>query len=202
MVKIILEKLKECYPDSECTLDYAEPWQLLFSTRLAAQCTDERVNKITPALYARYNTLEKMSEADINELEEYVRTCGFFRKKAEDLKNCAGILAKKHGGILPNTIEELIKLPGVGRKTANLIMGAVYNMPAIIADTHCIRLSNRFGFVRTNDPKKVETELKKLIPPKEQTNYCHRCVAHGRAVCKAVNPKCSICELRLICPKV
>ena len=198
----IVDILKKEYPIPECTLDYTEAWQLLFNARLAAQCTDKRVNEVAVELYKRFPTLEDFANADIPELEEYIRPTGFFRVKSADLKNAAIILLAKHGGKVPSTMEELLELPGVGRKVANLILGDVYNVPgAVVADTHCIRLSNRFGLCETKDPKKVEFALRELISPNETNNFCHRLVLHGRAVCDARNPRCSECCLYEHCQR-
>ena len=196
----IVEALKKEYPIPECTLDYDHVWQLLFNARLAAQFTDKRVNEVAVGLYKRFPTLEDFANADISEIEEYVRPTGFFRVKSADLKNAAIILLAKHGGKVPDTMDELLELPGVGRKVANLILGDVYNVPgAVVADTHCIRLSNRMGLCNTKDPKKVEFALRGLIEPTETNDFCHRLVLHGRAVCDARNPKCQECCLYEYC---
>ncbi len=198
----IVEKLKEIYPETDCSLTYKEPWQLLFSARLAAQCTDERVNQVAVPLYAKYPTLEAFANADLDELEAIIRPTGFFRIKARDLKNAAILLLSKFGGQVPHTMDELLEIPGVGRKVANLMLGDIYKQPAIVADTHCIRLSNRFGLCDSKDPKKVEFRLKELIPPEEQNDFCHRLVWYGRAVCTARSPKCHDCELFALCARV
>lgn len=196
----IINALKIEYPDAVCSLDFDKDYELLFSVRLAAQCTDERVNKITPALFERYPTLEAFADADISDVEELVRSCGFFRTKARDIVHCAQLLLSEYGGAVPDTMEQLLKLPGVGRKTANLILGDVYNKPAIVVDTHCIRLSNRMGLVdNLKDPVKIETQLRKILPPEESSNFCHRLVLHGRAVCTARVPRCSKCCVFHIC---
>jgi len=196
----LTELLKEEYPIPECTLDHEEAWQLLFNARLAAQCTDKRVNEVAIGLYARYPTLEDFANADIAELEELVRPTGFFRMKARDLKNAAILMLARHGGRVPDTMEELLELPGVGRKVANLILGDVYKLPgAVVADTHCIRLSNRMGLCDTKDPKKVEFALRELLDPAESNDFCHRLVLHGRAVCDARKPKCEACRLAPFC---
>lgn len=197
----IVRLLKTEYPIPECTLDHDAAWQLLFNARLAAQCTDKRVNEVAVGLYKRFPTLEDFASADISELEEYIRPTGFFRVKSADLKNAAIMLLSKFGGKVPDTMDELLELPGVGRKVANLILGDVYNVPgAVVADTHCIRLSNRMGLCDTKDPKKVEFALRELIDPAETNDFCHRLVLHGRAVCDARNPKCSSCALAHLCP--
>ncbi len=200
-VKKIVDLLKSIYPDADCTLDFAEAWQLLFSTRLAAQCTDARVNIVAEVLYKRYPTLEAMAEADIEELSQIVKPCGFYHTKAKDIKSASKILIEKYNSVVPDTMEELLTLPGIGRKTANLILGEVYHKPAVVTDTHCIRLSNRLGIVSTDDPGKVETALREQIPENEQLMLCHRFVYHGRAVCAARSPKCGVCILSEVCPK-
>ncbi len=198
----IMEKLKEIYPEADCSLDYKEPWQLLFSARLAAQCTDERVNQVSIPLYEKYPTLEAFAEADLDELEAIIRPTGFFRVKARDLKNAAILLLSKFNGQVPQTMEELLEIPGVGRKVANLMLGDIYKKPAVVADTHCIRLSNRFGLCDSKDPKKVEFRLKELLPPEEQNDFCHRLVWFGRDVCTARNPKCHDCPLFELCARI
>ncbi|MBQ6846757.1 MAG: endonuclease III [Oscillospiraceae bacterium] len=164
----IVARLKKLYPDAECSLAYKEPYQLLFATRLSAQCTDARVNIVTRELYSRYKTLEEIAACDISELEKIVHPCGVFRMKAKDIRASANMLIEKFGGKVPDTMEELLTLPGVGRKTANLILGDIYGKPAIVADTHCIRISNKLGLCDTKDPKKVEMRLKQIVPPDEQ----------------------------------
>ena len=200
-VNAIVGRLEEEYPLAECTLDYGKDYELLFSVRLAAQCTDERVNQITPALFARFPTLESFAEADVREVEDYIRSCGFFRSKARDIVACAQTLLIRHGGKVPGTMEELLKLPGVGRKTANLILGDVFHAPgAVVVDTHCIRLSNRMGLVdNVKDPAKIEPILRAELPPEKSSDFCHRLVLHGRAVCTARAPKCEVCCLRDLC---
>ena len=189
------------YPEAGCTLDYDKAYELLFSVRLAAQCTDERVNLITPALFARFPTLEAFAEADVEEVERYVHACGFFRAKARDIVACAQMLLEKHGGRVPDTMEELTALPGVGRKTANLILGDVYRVPgSTVVDTHCIRLSNRTGLVDdVKDPVKIEMALRRLLPPEKSSDFCHCLVLHGRAVCDARKPACERCCVRHLC---
>lgn len=189
------------YPEAECSLTYEKDWQLLFAARLAAQCTDERVNRVTPGLFARWPSLEAIAEADAAELEDAVRSCGFFRTKARDIKACAGVLLERHGGVLPGNMDELLALPGVGRKTANLILGDIFGKPAIVADTHCIRLSNRLGLCDTKDPHGVEKELRAVIAPSDGNDFCHRLVMHGRAVCTARAPACGRCVLAELCPQ-
>ena len=197
----IVNGLKELYPDGVCSLDYRKDYELLFSVRLAAQCTDERVNKVTPALYARFPTLEALAEADIAEVERYIHSTGFFRAKAKDIVLSAQTLLRDYGGKVPDTMEDLLKLPGVGRKTANLILGDVYHVPGVVvADTHCIRISGLLGLTDgSKDPGKVETQLRAVLPPEESNNFCHRLVLHGRAVCIARRPQCQDCVLRPWC---
>lgn len=199
-VQEILSCLEQAYPLAECSLEYEKDYELLFSVRLAAQCTDERVNKITPALFARFPTLQAFAEADVAEVEEYIHSCGFFRSKAKDIVSCAQVLLTQYGGRVPDTMEELVKLPGVGRKTANLILGDVYHKPAVVVDTHCIRLSNRMGLVdNLKDPVKIETALRAILPPEQSSDFCHRLVLHGRAVCDARKPQCALCCVRHVC---
>lgn len=197
----IISRLEAEYPDAMCTLDYSRDYELLFSVRLAAQCTDERVNKISPALFARFPTLESFAEADVSEVEELVKSCGFYHTKARDIVECAKILLTRFGGRVPGTMEELLTLPGVGRKTANLILGDVYNAPgAVTVDTHCIRLTNRMGLVdNLKDPVKIESALRAELPPDKTNNFSHRMVLHGRAVCTARAPKCERCCVRHVC---
>lgn len=195
----IVEGLKKDYPQAECSLNYAEPYQLLFATRLSAQCTDARVNIVTKELYARFTTLREIAECDIAELEKIVHPCGVFRMKARDIRACANVLIEKFGGEVPDTMEELLSLPGVGRKTANLILGDIFGKPAVVADTHCIRISNKLGLCNSTDPKKVELRLKEIVPPDEQNMLCHRFVWHGRAVCSARSPKCEECSINKFC---
>lgn len=189
------------YPQAGCTLDWGRDYELLFSVRLAAQCTDERVNRVTPALFARFPTLEAFARADVEEVERYVHSCGFFRAKARDIVACAQVLLEKYGGELPRTMEELTALPGVGRKTANLILGDVFHVPgSVVVDTHCIRLSNRLGLVDgIKDPVKIEKELRQVLPPERSSDFCHCVVLHGRAVCDARSPKCGECCVRHLC---
>ena len=200
-VNEIVRLLMAEYPLAECTLDWNKAYELLFSVRLAAQCTDERVNKITPALFARFPTLEAFAEADVAEVEEYVRSCGFYHSKARDIVACANVLLEKYGGELPRTLEELTALPGVGRKTANLILGDVFKVPgSTVVDTHCIRISNLLGLVDDlKDPVKIEMELRKILPPEHSSDFCHCIVLHGRAVCIARRPECERCCVRHLC---
>lgn len=200
-VNEIVRLLMAEYPLADCTLDWNKAYELLFSVRLAAQCTDERVNKITPALFARFTTLEAFAEADVAEVEEYVRSCGFYHSKARDIVACANVLLEKYGGELPRTMEELTALPGVGRKTANLILGDVFKIPgSTVVDTHCIRISNLLGLVDDlKDPVKIEMELRKILPPEHSSDFCHCIVLHGRAVCIARRPECERCCVRHLC---
>ena len=200
-VNEIVRLLMAEYPLADYTLDWNKDYELLFSVRLAAQCTDERVNKITPALFARFPTLEAFAEADVAEVEEYVRSCGFYHSKARDIVACANVLLEKYGGELPRTMEELTALPGVGRKTANLILGDVFKVPgSTVVDTHCIRISNLLGLVDDlKDPVKIEMELRKILPPEHSSDFCHCIVLHGRAVCIARRPECERCCVRHLC---
>lgn len=195
----IVEGLRKDYPQAECSLNYDEPYQLLFATRLSAQCTDARVNIVTKELYSRYKSLSEIANCDISELERIVHPCGVFRMKARDIRACANMLIEKFGGRVPDTMDELLSLPGVGRKTANLILGDIYGKPAVVADTHCIRISNLLGLCDSKDPKRVELRLKEIVPPDEQNMLCHRFVWHGRAVCVARSPKCDICSINKFC---
>ena len=199
----IVDLLLAEYPDADCTLDFRKDYELLFSVRLAAQCTDERVNKITPALFSRFPTLESFAEADVAEVEEYVHSCGFYHAKARNIVECAKLLISRHDGKVPCTMEELTALPGVGRKTANLILGDVFHVPgSVVVDTHCIRLSNRIGLVKDlREPEKIEKELRKLLPPEKSSQFCHCIVLHGRAVCDARRPKCECCCLNALCAR-
>ena len=200
-VRAIVEALKELYPDSLCSLQYEKDYELLFAVRLSAQCTDERVNLVTPALYERFPTLESFAQADPEEVGEYIHSCGFFRAKSRDMVLCAQMLLSEYGGRVPDTMEDLLRLPGVGRKTANLILGDVHDTPGVVvADTHCIRISGRMGLTDgTKDPAKVEQQLRKVLPPEESNDFCHRMVLHGRAVCIARRPQCQNCTLRPWC---
>ena len=197
----VVESLKALYPEGICSLNYPKPYELLFSVRLAAQCTDERVNLVTPALFARYPTLEALAEADVSEVEGYIHSTGFFRAKARDIVAASRMLLERFGGRVPDNMEDLLELPGVGRKTANLILGDVYHVPGVVvADTHCIRISGKLGLTDgTKDPAKVEAQLRKVLPPEESNDFCHRLVLHGRAVCTARKPDCQSCALRPWC---
>lgn len=195
----IVQALKQEYPDPRCGLDHVDAWQLLVAVRLSAQCTDKRVNLITPALFAAYPTPRAMAQAKLEDLEEQIKTCGFYHSKAKDILLCAQKLVADFDGEVPQDMDTLLTLPGVGRKSANLIMGDVWGQPAIVADTHCIRLSNRLGFLSADDPVKVEFALKKVVDPAESNDFCHRLVLHGRAVCTARKANCAGCCLQSLC---
>ena len=199
----IIGRLKEEYPDAGCTLDYDQAWKLLVSVRLAAQCTDARVNVVVEDLYAKFPDVDALAKADVNEIEQIVRPCGLGKSKARDISACMKILKEEYGGNIPTDFDSLLKLPGVGRKSANLIMGDVFGKPAIVTDTHCIRLVNRIGLVDGfKEPKKVEMALWKIIPPEEGSDFCHRLVYHGRDICTArTKPYCDKCCLADICKK-
>lgn len=193
--------LKQLYPDALCSLDAQNPLELLIATRLSAQCTDARVNLVTPVLFAKYRTLDDYCNANLADVEAIIHSCGFYHAKARDIIGMAQKIKNDFGGRVPDTIEALTTLPGVGRKTANLIVGDVYHKPAVVTDTHLIRLANRIGLVETKDPLKVERELRKLLPADESNNFCHRCVLHGRAVCTARKAYCERCTLADFCKK-
>ena len=191
--------LEKEYPDALCSLTETEPYRLLIAVRLSAQCTDARVNLVTPVLFERFPTLEELALAPVEEVEEIIHSCGFFRAKARDIVGMCRMLVEQYDKKVPDSIEELLKLPGVGRKTANLICGDVYGKPAIVADTHLIRISNLLGLVDTKDPVKVEAQLKKIVEPEKSNDFCHRCVLHGRAVCVARRPDCPRCVMKDFC---
>ena len=199
----IIAELERLYPDGDdlCSLEYNKDYELLFSVRLAAQCTDERVNQVTPGLFTRFPTLEALANADLAEVEQLVHSTGFFRAKARDIVLASQMILEKHGGKVPGTMEELLKLPGVGRKTANLMLGDVFKVPGVVvADTHCIRITGLLGLTDgSKDPTKVEMQLRKVLPPEKSNDFCHRMVLHGRAVCVARRPRCAECTLRLWC---
>lgn len=195
----IIRLLETDYPLAECTLDFKKDYELLFSVRLAAQCTDERVNKVTPALFEAYPTLDAFADADIADIEKYIHSCGFFRAKAKDIVGSAKMILSDFGGKVPDNMDDLLKLPGVGRKTANLILGDVFGKPAYVVDTHCIRLTNRIGLVDCKEPVKIEMRLRELLPPEKSSDFCHRMVLHGRAVCNARSPKCENCSIKHLC---
>lgn len=194
--------MKKEYPGAQCSLNSENPLQLLIATRLSAQCTDARVNMVTPALFARFPALEDFCAGSPEEIAEYVRSCGLYKTKSKDIYEMCCQIRDRFNGRVPDTLEALTSLPGVGRKTANLIMGDVYGQPAVVADTHCIRINNRLGLCSTKDPMKVEMQLRKLLPPEESNDYCHRMVLHGRAVCDARKPQCEQCCMKDFCPKV
>ena len=197
----ILPALEKEYPMADCTLEERDPWKLLVQVRLAAQCTDARVNMVTPALFERYPNCEAMAQAEAEEIEPFIHSCGFFRAKAKDIVATARRLVSVYGGKVPDTMEELLTLPGVGRKSANLILGDVYNIPgSVVVDTHCIRLTNRMGIVEgTKDPVKIEMLLREILPPEKSNDFCHRMVLHGRAVCDARTPVCEKCCCATFC---
>ena len=199
-IQAIIDGLKDLYPDAECSLDYRKDYELLFSVRLAAQCTDARVNLVTPALFERYPTLEAFAAADVDEVGQYVHSTGFWRAKARDMVASAKMLLEKFDGKVPDNMEDLLSLPGVGRKTANLILGDIYGQEGYVCDTHCIRITGRLGITDgSKDPVKVEMQLRKCIPPEESNDFCHRMVLHGRALCMARSPQCGECPLRPLC---
>ena len=199
IAKNCVEALKKEYPEAICSLNAENPLQLIIATRLSAQCTDARVNLVTPELFEKYPDLDSFCNAKIEDVEKIIHSCGFYRAKAKDIVNMAIKIRNEFGGEVPDSIEKLTTLPGVGRKTANLIMGDVYKQPAVVADTHLIRITNLLGLVSTKDPHKVELELIKIIEPEESSDFCHRIVLHGRAVCIARKPKCEICCMKEFC---
>lgn len=195
----IINLLKIEYPNVKCALIYEKPHELLIATRLSAQCTDKRVNLVTPALFSRFPTVEAFANAKVSEIEEYIKSCGLYKTKAKDISEMCKILHEKYNGTVPDTIEELIKLPGVGRKTANLICGDLYGKPALVCDTHVIRLTNRLGLTDSKDAVKVEKQLAEIVPPEEGLMLCHRLVWHGRLVCNARKPECGSCRIKQLC---
>ncbi len=196
----ILTALEREYPMADCTLTERDAWRLLVQVRLAAQCTDARVNLVTPALFARFPTLDSLADADVSEVEDYVRTCGFFRQKAHDIVCACRMLRDEYGGRVPNDMDALLRLPGVGRKTANLLLGDLYAVPgSVVCDTHCIRVCGRLGLSEGKNPEQVERQLRAILPPEESSDFCHRIVLHGRAVCTARKPQCEKCTLRPFC---
>ena len=195
----IIERLKKEYPDVKCALTYEKPHELLIAVRLSAQCTDKRVNLVTPALFERFPSIEAFAGASVSEVEEYIKSCGLFHTKAQDIIEMCRMLRDIYGGKVPDTIEELVKLPGVGRKTANLIAGDLYGKPAMVCDTHVIRLTNRLGLSEGKDAVQVEKQLRAIVPPEEGLMMCHRLVWHGRLVCSARAPKCEECALKDLC---
>lgn len=201
-VAAALDRLEERYPDAVCSLSYTDAFQLLIATRLSAQCTDARVNLVTPALFRAYPDAEHLAKAPLSDVEELIKTCGLYKTKAKDLVSIAQMLVTEYGGRVPDTVEELTRLPGVGRKTANLVCGDIYGKPAVVTDTHFIRLCNRLGFVSTADPLKVEREMRALLPPERSNAFCHRAVLFGREICTARVKHCENCPLGEFCPKI
>ena len=198
LAALVVERLREHYPAS-CSLVAVKDYELLFATRLSAQCTDARVNVVTAELFSRWPTREAIAGADLEELMEVVKPCGLYRVKATDIKKCANVLVEQYGGKVPDEMDELLKLPGVGRKTANLVLGDLFGKPAVVTDTHCIRIAGRIGLTDNTEPYKAEMDLKKIIEPKEQNDTCHRFVHFGRDICTARSPKCSLCFLQDVC---
>lgn len=199
-VDSIIRALKERYPDAPCALHYETDYQLMIAVRLSAQCTDARVNLVTPALFAAYPTLEALAGADIADIERYIHSCGFYRQKAKDIVLACQMLLAEHGGKVPGTMEQLLRLPGVGRKTANLLLGDLYGVPgSVVCDTHCIRICGRLGLSQGKEPEKVEAQLRAILPPEESSDFCHRIVLFGRQICTARSPKCAECPLALYC---
>lgn len=196
-----VQALKKEYPDALCSLQYTDPLQLLIATRLAAQCTDARVNMVTPALFERFKTVDDFANADVSEVAQYIKSCGLYKTKSHDIVAMAKMLRDDFGGKVPDTVKQLIKLPGIGRKTANLVCGDIYGKPAVVVDTHCIRITRRLGLHDLKDQKKIEFALRELLPPEESNDFCHRLVLHGRAVCTARNPKCDECCMKDFCKK-
>ena len=199
----IIEALKQRYPDALCALHYEKDYELMIAVRLSAQCTDARVNMITPALFAAYPSLEAMAAADIGDVENHVHSCGFYRQKAKDIVLACQMLLTEHDGKVPDTMEKLLKLPGVGRKTANLLLGDLYGVPgSVVCDTHCIRICGRLGLSQGKEPEKVESQLRKILPPEESSDFCHRIVLFGRDICTARSPKCETCPLAVYCNQI
>lgn len=195
----IISVLKERYPEALCALHYDKDYELMIAVRLSAQCTDARVNLVTPALFERFPTLDAFADADISEVERYVHSCGFYKHKARDIVLACQMLREVYDRKVPDTMQELLKLPGVGRKTANLLLGDIYGQPAVVCDTHCIRIANRLGLAKGKEPEKVESQLRAILPPDESSAFCHRIVLFGREICSARNPKCGECPLRPFC---
>lgn len=199
-VAAIIEKLEERYPDALCALHYGKDYELMIAVRLSAQCTDARVNMVTPALFEAYPTLEAMASADIADVETYIHSCGFYRQKAKDIVHSCQMLIRDYGGKVPDSMEELLKLPGVGRKTANLLLGDLYGVPgSVVCDTHCIRICGKLGLSQGKEPEKVEKQLRAILPPEKSSDFCHRIVLFGRDICTARSPKCSECPLAIHC---
>ena len=202
-VNAIIEILKHQYPDALCALQYEKDYELMIAVRLSAQCTDARVNMITPALFEAYPTLESMAAADIADVERYIHSCGFYRQKAKDIVLACQMLIEKYNSKVPGTMEELLKLPGVGRKTANLLLGDIYSTPgSVVCDTHCIRICGRLGLSKGKEPEKVERQLRAILPPEESSDFCHRIVLFGRDICTARKPDCARCPLAHLCKEL
>ena len=202
-VQAIIEILKNRYPDAPCALHYHKDYELMIAVRLSAQCTDARVNLVTPALFAAYPTLQALAQADISDIEDYVHSCGFYRQKAKDIVLACQMLLAEHDGRVPDSMEALLKLPGVGRKTANLLLGDLYGTPgSVVCDTHCIRICGRLGLSTGKEPEKVERQLRAILPPEESSDFCHRIVLFGREICTARKPKCGQCPLSPFCKEV
>ncbi len=197
----VVAALEKKYPDALCSLTYEKPHELMIAARLSAQCTDARVNLVTPELFSRYKTIDDFAGAELSDIEEIVKPCGLYKTKAQSIIGMCRDIRDRFGGEIPRTIEELVTLPGIGRKTANLIMGDIYGAPAIVADTHCIRICGRLGFSTTKDPAKTERELKEIIAPEKSSDFCHRLVLFGRETCKARGQRCGECELKELCPQ-
>ena len=202
-VRFIIDALNARYPDALCALHYTKDYELMIAVRLSAQCTDARVNLVTPALFEAYPTLEALANAQISDIEGYIHSCGFYRQKAKDIVLACQMLLQEHGGKVPGTMEQLLKLPGVGRKTANLLLGDLYAVPgSVVCDTHCIRICGRLGLSKGKEPEKVEMQLRAILPPEESSDFCHRIVLFGRDLCTARNPKCAQCPLAICCNEV
>lgn len=199
IANLAIEELEKIYPDIDCTLTYNKPYELMFSARLAAQCTDARVNVVTKTLFVKYPDLQSFADANLEELEQDVKPCGFYHTKAKSLKEMARKLLDDFGGELPDNMDDLLTLPGIGRKTANLVMGDIYKKPAIVTDTHCIRITGRLGLTENKEPAKVEKDLLKLIPEEVSSHFCHQTVQFGRDICRARSPKCKECPLNYFC---
>lgn len=202
-VRQVIDALNDRYPNALCALHYEKDYELMIAVRLSAQCTDARVNLITPALFTAYPTLEAMANADVTDVEKYIHSCGFFRQKAKDIVLACQMLLTEHNGKVPGTMEELLKLPGVGRKTANLLLGDLYSVPgSVVCDTHCMRICERLGLSKGREPEKVEKQLRAVLPPEESSDFCHRIVLFGREICTARAPKCVQCPLALYCDEI
>lgn len=199
IASLACDELEKLYPNAQCSLNYSKPYELMFAARLAAQCTDARVNIVTKKLFVKYPSLEAFAQADLSELEQDVKPCGFYHMKAKSLKEMAGKLISDFGGEVPDTMEKLLTLPGIGRKTANLMLGDIFKKPAIVTDTHCIRITGRLGLTENKEPGKVEKDLVKLIKPEISSDFCHRIVEFGRDICRARSPRCSECTLNYFC---